>query len=168
MIPRKVFFTKGTGHGFNEILSFENALREAHISRYNLVTVSSILPPKCKIVSLEEGISELSAGQIVYLVLSRITVDNSSSTAPERIFASIGVAKPNKSSFYGYVAENNGVFTNLEEIDKTTSDLATTLLVTSSKGSEQFEIETTNITNHTYTNKQEKYTTCIAAAVFIK
>jgi arginine decarboxylase len=167
MIPRKVFLTKGTGHGSTEILSFEKALREARISCYNLVKVSSILPQGCEKVSIEEGIKELIPGQIVYLVLSRITVDNTTFSAPERIFASIGIAQPLNSTNYGYVAELNGKFTSLDEVISSTRNLATELLLSSRKQSETDEITTTVISANTQTNKEEKYTTCIAAAVFI-
>ena len=47
------------------------ALRDAHVSPFNLVTVSSIMPPQAKIVSREEGLSELHAGEIVFCVMAR-------------------------------------------------------------------------------------------------
>ncbi|MEK7098199.1 MAG: pyruvoyl-dependent arginine decarboxylase, partial [Patescibacteria group bacterium] len=49
MVPTKVFFTKGVGVHKDKLASFELALREAGIEKYNLVYVSSILPPHCKI-----------------------------------------------------------------------------------------------------------------------
>jgi arginine decarboxylase len=168
MIPRKVFFTKGAGHGRNAILSFEQALREARISCYNLVTVSSILPPGCDRISLDQGIKELSPGQIVYLVLSRITVDNTCKKSIERIYASIGIAQPKNPALYGYVAESNGVFTNEEQIIQYTQDLATELLFSSKNGEENLEIETMVISADTQIHTNEKFTTCIAAAVFIE
>ena len=54
-IPKKVFFTKGFGRHKDFLQSFELALRDAGIAPYNIVTVSSILPPGCKIVAKEEG-----------------------------------------------------------------------------------------------------------------
>ena len=167
MIPQKVFLTKGTGHGNTKILSFEKALREARISRYNLVKVSSILPPSCEKVSIEEGINELSPGQIVYVVLSRITVDNASSSTPDKIFASIGIAQPLNPTDYGYVAELNGIFTTLDDVIFSSRELATELLVSSGKPFRKDEISTSVISANTQTNKGKKYSTCIAAAVFI-
>ena len=49
MVPKKVFFTKGVGKHKDELQSFELALRNAGIEKSNLVKVSSIIPPKCKI-----------------------------------------------------------------------------------------------------------------------
>ena len=55
MVPKKVFFTKGVGHHKHELQSFELALRNAGIEKSNLVSVSSIVPPNCKIITREKG-----------------------------------------------------------------------------------------------------------------
>lgn len=44
-VPKIVFFTKGVGVHKEKLRSFELALREAGIAQYNIVSVSSILPP---------------------------------------------------------------------------------------------------------------------------
>ena len=56
MVATKLFFTKGVGVSKDKLASFELALRNAGIEKFNLVYVSSILPPQCKIVSKEEGL----------------------------------------------------------------------------------------------------------------
>ena len=71
MVPKKVFFTKGVGKHRNELQSFELALRNAGIEKSNLVNVSSIVPPNCKILSKEFGVDQLEPGQITYCVMSR-------------------------------------------------------------------------------------------------
>ena len=48
-VPTKIFFTKGVGTHRDQLRSFELALRDAGIERLNLVHVSSIFPPHCKI-----------------------------------------------------------------------------------------------------------------------
>ena len=68
MIPKYAFFTKGKGESKEKLTSFEMALRNAQIAEFNLVKVSSIMPPYCKIVSRTKGLKMLSAGQIVYVV----------------------------------------------------------------------------------------------------
>ena len=50
MIPTKVFFTKGVGKHKERLHSFEQALRDAGIEKLNIVEVSSIFPPGCRIV----------------------------------------------------------------------------------------------------------------------
>jgi arginine decarboxylase len=57
LVPTKVFLTKGVGRHKYQLKSFEAALRQAKVSHLNLVQVSSILPPRCKIVSRENGLS---------------------------------------------------------------------------------------------------------------
>ncbi|MEK6817537.1 MAG: pyruvoyl-dependent arginine decarboxylase, partial [Nanoarchaeota archaeon] len=59
VVPNKIFFTKGVGRHKEKLASFELALRNAGIEKYNLVYVSSILPPNCKIISKEEGLKYL-------------------------------------------------------------------------------------------------------------
>ena len=47
-VPTKVFFTKGVGTHKEKLQSFEKALRDAQIEKYNLVRVSSIFPPTAR------------------------------------------------------------------------------------------------------------------------
>jgi hypothetical protein len=50
-VPKMMFLTKGKGLHKDYLTSFELALRDAEIADLNLVSVSSIKPPQCKIVS---------------------------------------------------------------------------------------------------------------------
>ena len=54
-IPRKLFLTKGVGRHKEKLSSFELALRSAGIAEYNLVKVSSIVPPNCQLISRSLG-----------------------------------------------------------------------------------------------------------------
>jgi len=99
LIPRKVFFVSGMGTHPENLESFEVALLDAGIEKFNLVTVSSILPPKCEIVSREEGLKELSPGEVVFCVMSRI-----SSNEPRRMLStSVGCALPQGINKHGYI-----------------------------------------------------------------
>ena len=69
--PREVFFTKGVGIHKDELRSFELALRNAGIEKQNLVPVSSILPPDCKIISRAQGLPKLQTGAITFTVISK-------------------------------------------------------------------------------------------------
>ena len=66
MIPKKLFFTRGVGRHKEKLASFEIALRDAGIEKFNLVGVSSIFPPNCKIISKEKGLEFLKPGEVVY------------------------------------------------------------------------------------------------------
>ena len=54
-VPKEMFFTKGVGKHREKLTSFELALRSAGIAACNLVRVSSIFPPKCRILSRSQG-----------------------------------------------------------------------------------------------------------------
>jgi len=71
LVPRKIFFTRGVGTDKDELHSFERALRDAGIEKCNLVEVSSIFPPRCKMTSKTQGLKELIPGAITCCVLSR-------------------------------------------------------------------------------------------------
>ena len=89
-VPTRMFFTKGVGVHKDRLASFELALRDAGIEKCNLVYVSSIFPPNCKIISKEEGLKHLSPGQITFCVMAR-----SETNEPNRLTVSaIGVALP--------------------------------------------------------------------------
>ena len=70
-VPRRVFLTRGVGTHRERLASFEEALRDAGIAHCNLVNVSSIFPPGCKFVNRKRGMEGLSAGQILFVVMSR-------------------------------------------------------------------------------------------------
>ena len=55
LVPTRIFFTKGVGRHKEELHAYELALRNAGIEKCNLVKVSSILPPNCKIIPKKTG-----------------------------------------------------------------------------------------------------------------
>ncbi|MFA6269329.1 MAG: arginine decarboxylase, pyruvoyl-dependent [archaeon] len=126
MIPAKMFFVKGVGVHKDKLASFESALRNAGIEKFNLVYVSSIFPPKCKIVSKEEGLTQLSPGEIVYCVMARTETNE-----PNRLIsASVGLAVPKDSDSYGYLSEHHGYGETDEKSGDYAEDLAASMLAT--------------------------------------
>jgi arginine decarboxylase len=178
LIPRYFFLTKGVGKHKENLSSFELALRDARISGYNLVTVSSIIPPGCKQIPREQGIEMLKPGEIVFLVLAR-----NSTNEPHRLLASsIGLAIPSNPSDYGYLSEWHGFGVTEEEAGEYSEDLAAQMLAstlgldfdlnTSWDDREQvFKssgkiIKTANITQSAVAQKGQ-WTTVVAGAIFI-
>jgi len=53
-VPTKIFFTKGSAATASSLLVRARAAGR-RIQKYNLVQVSSIFPPKCRIVKKEEA-----------------------------------------------------------------------------------------------------------------
>jgi arginine decarboxylase len=124
LVPRQAFFTKGVGRHRNELESFELALRAAKIEKYNLVMVSSIFPPHCKIVSLNQGIQQLSPGQIVHVVMARIATNE-----PSRLVGSgVALAMPSRGEQYGYISEHHGYGMTEERLSDFVEDMAATML----------------------------------------
>ncbi len=103
-VPREAFFTKGVGKHQKKLQSFELALRDAGIEQYNLVRVSSIVPPHCKVVSKKQGISRLQPGQIVYVVLA----EEATSEPSRLVGAGVGLAVPAQGEQFGYISEHHG------------------------------------------------------------
>ena len=102
MVPRRVFLTAGTGRAALELESFEMALRDGGLQACNLVCVSSILPPGCRMVERGEGLAALAPGEIVYCVLAQ----RRSREAGRRLSAALGVARPDDANEYGYLCEH--------------------------------------------------------------
>src|SRR5258708_8860628 len=126
MIPNKMFFTKGVGVHKEKLASFEMALRVAGLAHCNLVLVSSIFPPGCKVVSKEEGLKALQPGEIVFAVY-----DRESTPEPNRLIAaSVGVAIPAEPSMHGYLSEHHSCGETDEKAGEYAEDLAASMLPT--------------------------------------
>ncbi|MHB2147556.1 pyruvoyl-dependent arginine decarboxylase [Calditrichota bacterium LG25] len=125
-VPKKIFLTRGIGVSKEQLTSFEMALRNAGVGPYNLVSVSSIYPPGCKLISREAGLKELEAGQIVHAVMSR----NATNEPGRMITASVGLAIPKDKSAYGYLSEHHGYGQTEEEAGEYAEDLAAEMLAT--------------------------------------
>ena len=119
-----MFFTKGVGYHRNKLQSFELALRDAGIEKCNLVSVSSIFPPDCKIISKDAGVKSLSPGQITFTVMAR-----ESTNEPNRLVAAaVGLAQPKDKKQYGYISEHHAFGETLKNVSDYAEDLAATML----------------------------------------
>jgi arginine decarboxylase len=179
MIPKYMFLTKGVGSHKERLASFELALRNAGIHRCNIVNVSSIIPPRCQLISKEQGLERLQPGEITFAVLSKNSVKE-----PYRLIAaSIGVAIPSNEDSYGYLSEHHSFGQSAEAAGNYAEDLAATMLATtmgipfdSDKAWDEKKqifkasgmiIKTSNITQSAKGEKSGKWTTVLAAAVFV-
>lgn len=179
LVPKKVFFTKGEGYHKSKLAAFEEALRDAGIEKYNLVNVSSILPPYCIEIQREDGLKQLRPGQIVFAVMAR----SDSNEFNRLICASIGVAKPADKGQYGYLSEHHTFGVKPENAGETAEDLAAEMLATTlgiefdpdanyDEKKEVFKmggkiVETKNITAHATVRNENEWASVLAAAVFI-
>ncbi|MBI4544419.1 MAG: arginine decarboxylase, pyruvoyl-dependent, partial [Gemmatimonadetes bacterium] len=125
-VPSRVFLTKGLGVHREKLTSFEMALRDAQIARFNLARVSSIFPPHCQVVDREEGAGLLRPGQIVFSVLAEAATNEPS----RRVAASIGLAIPNDPDHYGYISEHHAYGWLAQTAGDYAEDLAASMLAT--------------------------------------
>ena len=179
MVPKKVFLTKGLGVHKDKLASFELALRDAGIEKCNLVCVSSIFPPSCKIIIKEDGLRLLNPGQITYCVMAR----NESNEPNRLISSSIGLAIPKDNNNYGYLSEHHAFGETGKKTGDYAEDLAATMLATTlgvdfnpdTAWEEREQVykasghifKTTNITQSAECNKDGLWTTVIAVAVLL-
>lgn len=174
-----MFLTKGVGIAREKLSSYESALRNASIAPFNIVRVSSIYPPYCKMISKEAGLKYLSAGQVLFTVVAECSTNE-----PNRLIAaSVGVSIPKNSEQYGYLSEVHTYGTTEKKTGDYAEDLAASMLATIlgvkfdpdssyDKRKELWQIsnqifKTMNITQSARGEKNGNWTTVIAAAVLI-
>lgn len=104
LVPKELFLTKGVGYHADRLTSFEEALRQAGIANQNLVTVSSIFPPNCKMIPREKGLQKLLPGAITFCVMARCDTDEHG----RLLSTSIGIALPKDKERWGYLSEVHG------------------------------------------------------------
>ena len=178
LVPAKVFLTKGVGRHRYQLKSFEEALRQAGVAQQNLVQVSSILPPKCKIITRENGLKSLVPGQISYCVMAKSDTNEHG----RLIASSIGIAVPKDRNKWGYISEVHGHGMNKPEAADMAEDLAADMLGTTlglevdtdkawSEKEQVYKasgliIRTSNITQ-TVRGQKELWTTTVAIAMLL-
>lgn len=179
LVAKKIFFTKGVGKSHEQLDSFEQALRDAGIAPYNIVTISSILPPGARIIPRNDGLKLLRPGQIAFVVLARLA-----SNEPNRLLAaSIGCAVPADPSMYGYLSEIHEFGLTEEKASDKAEDLAASMLASTlgmdfdsesawDDKEKYFKmsgkiVRTTNVTQTAEADKNGKWTSVVAAAVLI-
>lgn len=177
--PKKIFLTKGVGIQREKLASFELALRDADIAPFNIVRVSSIYPPHCKLISKEAGLKYLTPGQILFTVVAEAATNE-----PNRLIcSSVGIALPKNPANYGYLSEAHTYGWTDSKTGDYAEDLAAMMLATIlgvkfdpeasyDKRKEQWKIsdeivKTRNITQSAEGDKNGRWTTVIAAAVLI-
>jgi len=125
-LPTKAFLTQGIGRHKEKLTSFEEALREASIAQYNLVRVSSIWPPHCRMVSRKAGVKNLMPGQVLFAIVAEAATNEPS----RRATASVGLAIPADASHHGYISEHHAFGVGKRTAGDYAEDLAASMLAT--------------------------------------
>ena len=95
--PTTHFFTCGSSEGLTQLNSFDGALLDAGIGNTNLVKMSSIVPPKSKLVEPHA----IPQGALVPVAYAAITTD----MPGEVISAGVAAAYPTDESQAGLIME---------------------------------------------------------------
>jgi arginine decarboxylase len=179
ILPKYVYLTKGVGMHREKLASFEAALRDAGIAAFNIVRVSSIFPPCCRIISRTRGQKFLTPGQVLFAVVS----DNATNEPHRLVSSSVGLAIPKDPTKYGYLSEYHSYGEREEKAGDYAEDLAAQMLATTlgvqfnpdtsyDQRKEIWKISneivrTQNITQSAIGHKDGHWTTVVAAAVLI-
>ena len=179
LVAKKLFLTKGVGVAEDKLTSFEYALRDAGIAGTNIVLISSIFPPKAKLISRKDGLKLIKPGQVLFTIYSR----NQTNEPHRLISASVGVAQPKDRSKYGYLSEYDAFGKNESVAGDYAEDIAAQMLASSlgipfdidkdwDEKRQQWTIsgkiyKTKNITQTAKGDKKGRWTTVFAAAVLI-
>jgi arginine decarboxylase len=178
-VAKKIFLTKGVGKHRERLSSFELALRNAGIAACNIVRVSSIFPPHCKLISRSDGLKMLKPGQVSFTVIS----ENSTREPHRLIAAGVGLALPADKSMFGYLSEHHSFGETEEVAGEYTEELAAEMLATTlnvefdpdlswDEKKEVYRISnkivrTMNITQSAVGDKRGLWTTVLAAAILL-
>ena len=179
LVAKKLFLTKGVGIAEDKLTSFEYALRDAGIAGTNIVLISSIFPPKAKLISRKDGLKLIKPGQVLFTIYSR----NQTNEPQRLISASVGIAQPKDRSKYGYLSEYDAFGKNESVAGDYAEDIAAQMLASSlgipfdidkdwDEKRQQWTIsgkiyKTKNITQTAKGDKKGRWTTVFAAAVLI-
>jgi len=157
MPPTEVFLTRGVGKHKEKLASFELALRDAGIADYNIVRVTSILPPHAQLISKEEGIQKFEPGQIVYCVMAEnVTHEH------KLIGVSLAVAISKNRDNIGYFAEVIGADNDTKNLAHKSEDLASMILKTIIG----IDVSETRSATQIAQGDKDLWTTVVASAVF--
>ena len=179
LVAKKLFLTKGVGVAEDKLTSFEYALRDAGIAGTNIVLISSIFPPKAKLISRKDGLKLIKPGQVLFTIYSR----NQTAEPHRLVSASVGIAQPKDRSKYGYLSEYDAFGKNESVAGDYAEDIAAQMLASSlgipfdidkswDEKRQQWTIsgkiyKTKNITQTAKGDKKGRWTTVFAAAVLI-
>jgi len=178
-VAKQIFLTKGVGKHKEKLTSFEMALRDAGLAPYNLVRVSSIFPPGCKIIPKSVGHKKLHPGQVVFCVMS----ENATNEPHRLMAATVGVAIPTDPKTFGYLSEHHSFGQTDHDAGEYAEELAAEMLATTldvdfdpeKSWDEKKEIyrisnkivKVMEVTQSAIGDKKGMWTTVVAGAVFI-
>ena len=102
----KIYLTTGKGEGPTPLAAFDAALRDAGVANYNLICLSSVIPPHSEIVPTKFAPPGDEYGHRLYVVMARHDTQQRGETA----WAALGWTQD--------VGDGRGLFVELHGSDK--------------------------------------------------
>src|SRR3989344_876499 len=164
LVPRFAFFVSGTGKHDDRLQAFDKALLSAGPLAHNLVSVSSIFPAGCKVISAQKGFSMLTPGQITFCIMARQETNQFGDVAS----AAVGLAIKNNKNF-GYISEYHGAAKNVSEAKLIAEKLAKEMFARKiSVDSENLKLEMIQATSASITcDKKNEWVCAVALCIFV-
>ena len=98
----EIIITKGKGTGLNKLSAFDNALYDAGIANFNLIPLTSIIPPASKVKVKRIDWNKIDFGNKLYVVMARASQE----VIGKEAWAGIGWVRDKKG--HGLFAEHIG------------------------------------------------------------
>lgn len=99
-----VVLTAGVGVGSTEIVAFDAALRDAAIADFNLIRVTSIVPPNAPVYRLRRGIVPIDGNGLMLPTVYSM----STRSEPGIVSAAVGVGVPEDETRSGVIFPSEG------------------------------------------------------------
>lgn len=103
-----IYITFGIGEGTTKLSAFDSALFDAGIANFNLIYLSSIIPPKSNIIERKLNWNNQHIGKKLYVVASQTIVDEIGKTG----FVGLGwINNKNSGGFFAEFSSNTHIKT---------------------------------------------------------
>jgi arginine decarboxylase len=123
-VPTRVFFVSGVGVHTMERVALQHAMRDAGVADCNLLKVSSVIAPACRIISANEGRRLLRPGNMVCAVIATAQTNE----PHQRVATALAWAKPERTGVPGYIAELEEEMAKGKSEETATQQVATEVL----------------------------------------
>lgn len=154
----EIKIVKGSGYGLTRIAAFDRALYDAGIANYNLICLSSVIPPESKIVVQDRvpKLNDSEYGHKLYVVLA----ESYCKEVDQEAWSGIGWVNHNDGSGKGLFVEHSA------NSKRKVIDLIKTTLKSMSEYRPEERGKIFYQTNGIKCNDNEQFACAIVAAVF--
>lgn len=152
ILPKNYYITSGIGKDVDKLVAFDNALISANISNFNLVKISSILPPNCTKTNFVRS----QLGSPLLTAYGTISSNISGTT----ISSAIAIGIPKSETDIGVIMESSGF-----ESAKITEERVRNMVKKAMKNHKIDCVDIVSSSVECVVDENGIYSTCISAVV---